>query len=456
MTKYNGRVMTKGMNTQPQSYALQTDRYELTMLDALVQAGRAEKRSVFEVFSRDLPNGRPFGVFSGINRFLPKIDHFSFDDEILRFLKEEKIVSKDTLDYLSSFRFNGDITSYHEGEIYFPNSPVVTVEATLGEALLLETLILSTINFDSAISSAAVRIVLAAKGKFVMEAGSRRVDPEAAVNAARAAYIGGAHVTSNLEAGRKWGIPTAGTASHAFTLSFPSELEAFENQSKYLSENSIFLVDTYDIETGIRNAVKASNSKLKGIRIDSGDLVAASKTARKLLDELGAPQAQIMVSGDLDEFKILDLSQAPIDAFESGHKLVTGSGAASAGFVYKLVATESHPKTEKMVPVEKKSEGKRSLGGKKIAKRKLRFDGIAIEESIFLDQSVVQNTLGNAYRDLQSQIMRSGEYDDLLTVDDARNHLIKTISEIPDEIRLRVNDEPAVPTTVYPVRPHND
>ena len=332
--------MTKDMNMQPQSYALQTDRYELTMLDALVQAGRAEKRSVFEVFSRDLPNGRPFGVFAGINRILPKIDHFSFDDEILRFLKEEKIVSKDTLDYLSSFRFNGDITSYHEGEIYFPNSPVVTVEATLGEALLLEPLILSPINFDSAISSSAVRIVLAAKGKFVMEAGSRRVDPEAAVNAARAAYIGGAHVTSNLEAGRKWGIPTAGTASHAFTLSFPSELEAFENQSKYLSENSIFLVDTYDIETGIRNAVKASNSKLKGIRIDSGDLAAASKSARKLLDELGAPQAQIMVSGDLDEFKILELSQAPIDALESGHMLVTGSGAASAGFVYKLVAKD--------------------------------------------------------------------------------------------------------------------
>ena len=450
--------MIKDMNMQPnsKSYALQTDRYEFTMLDALVQAGRAEKRSVFEVFSRDLPNGRPFGVFAGINRTLPKIDHFSFDDEILRFLKEEKIVSKDTLDYLSSFRFNGDVTSYQEGEIYFPNSPVVTVEATLGEALLLETLILSTINFDSAIASAAVRIVLAAKGKFVMEAGSRRVDPEAAVNAARAAYIGGAHVTSNLEAGRKWGIPTAGTASHAFTLSFPSELEAFENQSKYLSENSIFLVDTYDIETGIRNAVKASNSKLKGIRIDSGDLVAASKTARKLLDELGAPQAQIMVSGDLDEFKILDLSQAPIDAFESGHKLVTGSGAASAGFVYKLVATESHFETAKMVPVEKKSEGKRSLGGKKIAKRKLRFDGIAIEESIFLDQSVVQNTSGNAYRDLQTQIMRSGGYENLLTVDDARNHLIKTISEIPDEVRLRVNDEPAVPTIVYPVRPHND
>ena len=163
-----------------------------------------------------------------------------------------------------------------------------------------------------------------------------------------------------------------------------------------------------------------------------------------------------MVSGDLDEFKILDLSQAPIDAFESGHKLVTGSGAASAGFVYKLVATESHSETAKMVPVEKKSEGKRSLGGKKIAKRKLRFDGIAIEESIFLDQSVAENTSGNAYRDLQTQIMRSGGYENLLTVDDARNHLIKTISEIPDEVRLRVNDEPAVPTIVYAVRPPND
>ncbi len=260
------------MQEKPESYALYTDHYEFTMLDTLVQSKQADKRSVFEVFTRELPLGRPFGVFAGINRLLPHLKNFSFSEDMLRFLEEEKIVSKQTQEFLHSFKFTGDILSYREGETYFPYSPVITVEGSLGEALLIETLLLSIVNFDSAVATAAARIVDAANGLFVMEAGSRRIEPEAAVNAARAAYIGGVDVTSNLEAGRRWGIPTAGTASHAYTLSFQSEIDAFESQAKYLGEDSIFLVDTYDIENGILNAVKASNANLKGIRIDSGDL----------------------------------------------------------------------------------------------------------------------------------------------------------------------------------------
>lgn len=438
------------MHNKQKSYAFHTDHYELTMIDALLQSNQIDKKSVFEVFARELPLGRSFGVFAGSNRVLSHLESFYFDDDMLRFISDQEIVSRETQQYLSSFRFTGDITSYHEGETYFPYSPVMTIEAKLGEALLIETLLLSIVNFDSAIATAAARIVLAAGGRFVMEAGSRRIDPDAAVNAARAAYIGGVDVTSNLEAGRIWGIPTTGTASHAFTLAFQTELEAFEAQAKYLGANSIFLVDTYDIESGIRNAVLASNSKLKGIRIDSGDLGIAAKEARVLLDKLGASQAQIMVSGDLDEYKIKDLMHAPIDAFESGHKLVTGSGAASAGFVYKLVAVEDDHSDTAMRTVQKKSKGKVSRGGKKIAMRKIGFDGTAIEESIFTNGISEKSLPSNGYRNLQSQIMRLGQSVDIANSEDSRNHLMKIRAEIPETIQLRVGAQPAIPSVNYP------
>ena len=444
------------MYNKQKSYAFHTDHYELTMLDALVQSNQIEKKSVFEVFARELPLGRSFGVFAGSNRVLSHLERFYFNDDMMRFISDQDIVSKKTQQYLSSFRFTGDITSYHEGETYFPNSPVMTIEAKLGEALLIETLLLSIVNFDSAIATAAVRVVLAAEGRFVMEAGSRRIDPDAAVNAARAAYIGGVDVTSNLEAGRIWGIPTSGTASHAFTLSFQTELEAFEAQSQYLGVDSIFLVDTYDIDSGIRNAVRASNSRLKGIRIDSGNLGVAAKEARVLLDKLGAPHAQIMVSGDLDEYKIKNLLHAPIDAFESGHKLVTGSGAASAGFVYKLVAVEDDYSNNAMRTVQKKSKGKISRGGKKIAKRKVDYDGTAIEESIFTDGIPKESLPSNGYRNLQNQIMHLGQSLDIPNVEDSRNHLMKIRSEIPETIQLRIGDQPAIPSIIYPKENIND
>ncbi len=451
MTIYNGKIMIKGITMQDklETYALHTDHYELTMLDALVQSNQADKRSIFEVFARELPLGRSFGVFAGINRLLPHLKNFSFSDDMLRFLEEEKIVSKQTQEFLYSFNFTGEIISYQEGETYFPYSPVITVEGSLGEALLIETLLLSIVNFDSAIATAAARIVDAASDRFVMEAGSRRIEPEAAVNAARAAYIGGVDVTSNLEAGRRWGIPTAGTASHAYTLSFQSEIDAFENQAKYLGEDSIFLVDTYDIETGIVNAVKASNTNLKGIRIDSGDLAIGAKSARSLLDDLGAPQAQIMVSGDLDEYKIERLVDAPIDAFESGHRLVTGSGAASAGFVYKLVAIEENSSMPKMRPVKKRSEGKTSEGGKKFAQRTVDSNGMAIEESVFLEDAVEVNPQSPSCRPLQREVMSSGEIVYLPTLEDSRHHLMNIMPEIPKEIRLRVDGEPAIPTVLH-------
>ena len=214
----------------------------------------------------------PFGVFAGSGTLAESIARFSFTENQMSFLRSSNLVSGETIKWLSEYSFSGDILAYREGELYFPNSPVAIIEAGLGEALILETLILSTLNHASSIATAAARITHAANGKFVMEAGSRRIHPEAAVHAARAAYIGGIDVTSNLEAGLRWGIPTAGTASHAFTLAYPSELEAFNAQQEFLGGDSIFLVDTYDIVQGINNAVEASDGNLKGIRLDSGDL----------------------------------------------------------------------------------------------------------------------------------------------------------------------------------------
>ena len=419
------------------------------MLDALVKAGHADRKSTFEVFTREISLGRPFGVFAGVMRVLQGIENFLFDEDHLHYLEEQNIISSLTKDWLREFQFSGDLTSYKEGEIYFPRSPVLTIEAPLGEALIFETFILSILNFDSAIATAANRIVEAAAGRFVMEAGSRRVTPEAAVHAARAAYIGGVDVTSNLEAGRRWGVPTAGTASHAFTLAFESEIEAFETQSEYLGKDSIFLVDTYNIEEGIRNAVRASNANLKGIRIDSGDLATEAQIARELLDSLGARQAQIMVSGDLDEYRIMELVNEPIDGFESGHRLVTGSGSGSAGFVYKLVEIEEPFHKDKMRPVAKSSKGKISKGGQKIAKRKLNLAGTAIEESLFLKTYGNTNVPSENYRDLQLQLIEGGIVKENLSLEEARTHLTKVLAEIPEEIRLRVQDDPAVPTVVY-------
>ena len=436
-------------SAKPTSTAFLTDHYELTMLDALIQSGKVDNRAIFEVFIRDLPSGMPFGVFAGSGTLAESIARFSFTENQMSFLRSSNLVSDETIKWLSDYSFNGDILAYREGELYFPNSPVVIIEAGLGEALILETLILSTLNHASSIATAAARITHAANGKFVMEAGSRRIHPEAAVHAARAAYIGGIHVTSNLEAGLRWGIPTAGTASHAFTLAYPSELEAFNAQMKFLGGDSIFLVDTYDVIQGINNAVEASDGNLKGIRLDSGDLKKGALKARTLLDSLGATDAQIMVSGDLDEHQIEHLCEAPIDAFESGHRLVTGSGVPSAGFVYKLVEIEdTHTPESTMRPVAKTSRGKKSLGGKKHAKRLLSGDSIAVEEIITIDPNAFNVPHGKNERYLQAPLCINGQFLDDWELNRARAHSQRSIAEIPKDIRLRRDGPPAIPTVI--------
>lgn len=364
--------------------ALMTDRYEFSMLESFIESGRVNDHAVFEVFTRRLPAGRRFGVFAGLGRLLPMIKDFRFGVDELDFLTDNKIIKPATRDYLRDFRFTGKIDAYREGEIFFPASPVLTVRGSLGESVLLETLILSVLNFDSAIATSAARMVMSAKGRPIIEMGSRRVNEDAAVAAARAAYVAGFASTSNLLAGHRFGIPTSGTAAHAFTLAHEDELTAFKAQVQTHGSGTTLLVDTYDIEQGIRNAVKAAGTRLGAIRIDSGDLAAEAVKARRLLDSLGAYATRIVVTSDLDEFAIKDLHEAPIDGYGVGTRLVA---SAPMGFVYKLVQINGRP-------VAKKAKGKASIGGRKVAYRTFNEDGTIKGEHYLVNKPVPREQNG--------------------------------------------------------------
>ncbi|MFM6978177.1 MAG: nicotinate phosphoribosyltransferase [Micrococcales bacterium] len=346
--------------------ALMTDRYELTMLQAARHSGTADRNCVFEVFTRHLPNGRRYGVVAGTGRLLEQIQNFRFDESTLNWLAAEKVVDADTIDWLADYKFTGNISGYREGELYFAHSPVLTVETTFAEGVLLETLILSILNYDSAVASAASRMVSAANGRFLAEMGSRRVNENSAVAAARAAYIAGFDASSNLEAGRSFGVPTMGTSAHAFTLLHDSEEQAFKAQLETFGEKTTLLVDTYDIETAVRKAISLAPN-LGAVRIDSGDLGVEVKRVRQLLDELGATETKITVTNDLDEFAIAALAAAPVDSYGVGTSVATGSGSSTAGFVYKLVSHQNADGT--WVDVAKTSAMKTNQGGKKFAAR---------------------------------------------------------------------------------------
>ncbi|MGH8965310.1 MAG: nicotinate phosphoribosyltransferase, partial [Actinomycetes bacterium] len=242
--------------------ALLTDRYELTMLQAALRSGTADRRAVFEVFARSLPAGRRYGVIAGTGRLLDAIERFRFDAAELDFLTSNGVVDEPTAAWLEKYRFTGDVWGYAEGDCYFPESPILVVEGTFAEAVLLETLALSVLNHDCAIASAASRMVRAAQGRPIIEMGSRRAHERAAVASARAAYVAGFATTSNLEAGRLYGVPTAGTSAHSFTLLHDSERHAFEAQLAAMGESTTLLVDTYDVERAVRTAVELAGPSL--------------------------------------------------------------------------------------------------------------------------------------------------------------------------------------------------
>jgi nicotinate phosphoribosyltransferase len=421
--------------------ALLTDRYELTMLDAALRDGTAQRRCVFEVFARRLPDGRRYGVVAGTARLLEAIAEFRFDAQTIDALLRDRVVDDDTAGYLAAYRFGGDVDGYPEGELYFPYSPVLTVIGTFAEAVVLETLVLSVLNHDCAIASAAARMVTAAAGRPIIEMGSRRTHEDAAVAAARAAYLAGFASTSNLEAGRRYGVPTAGTASHAFTLLHDDERAAFEAQVAAAGPGTTLLVDTYDITRGIQQAVEVAGPALGAIRIDSGDLGVLAAQARAQLDRLGATRAKIVVSGDLDEFSIAALAALPVDSYGAGTAVVTGSGAPTAGMVYKLVDVEGRP-------VAKRSEDKQSHGGRKTALRRHKPTGTAVEEIVCARPDV---TPGEGERLLQRPLLRAGRpAPNLPTLAESREHLRAATVTLPwDGLKLSRGD-PAIPTRIVP------
>lgn len=359
--------------------ALHTDHYELTMVASALESGVAHRDSVFEVFTRRLPAGRAYGVVAGMNRLIEAIGNFRFSDAVVEHLVAAGVVTSGPMtDWLANYRFGGDVTGYADGELFFPYSPVLTVEGNFAECVVLETVLLSILNHDCAIASAATRVTDAANGHRLIDGGSRRTDPDAAIASARAAYIGGFDTTSNLEAGRRYGIPTAGTTAHAFVLAHETEKLAFEAQLKAMGVDSTYLVDTFDVEQGIRNAVEVVGPAIGGIRIDSGNLLEDSVMARALLDEMGAVDCRIVVSSDLDEYRIADLEAAgaPIDAYLVGTRLVTGSGHPTASLVYKLVSIADDGNSDQPLrAVGKLSPGKKTIGGRKNVHRTLDADG---------------------------------------------------------------------------------
>jgi nicotinate phosphoribosyltransferase len=426
------------------STSLLTDMYELTMIRAALNAGTANRMSVFELFARRLPSGRRYGVVAGTGRMLDAIEAFEFRRPELDFLLKNDIIDARTAEFLENYHFTGSIWGYGEGDLYFPGSPVAIVKGTFAEAVVLETLLLSIFNYDSAVASAGSRMTMMAEDRPCIEMGSRRINEYAAVAAARAAYLVGFASTSNLEAGRSYGVPVAGTAAHAFTLLFDNEEEAFRAQIATQGSNTTLLVDTYDIAEAVRTAVRVTDGKLGAVRIDSGDLTATAREVRAILDDLGATKTRIIVTSDLDEWQLAALAGAPVDGYGVGTSLVTGSGAPTCSFVYKLVSrAQTDGPDAPLLPVSKKSAHKSTVGGQKFALRRLDSKGIAEAEFIGVGQPPIADTND---RPLLRELVRNGEIVGREPLSEARARHLAARNELPLEGHKMSRGEPAIPT----------
>lgn len=441
------------------STALLTDMYELTMVDSAMKSGTADRASVFEVFGRRLPGRRRYGVVAGTGRVLEALENFRFTEAEVDYVRAADIVSDETIEWLANYEFKGDIYGYTEGEVYFPGSPLMTVTGTFADAVVLETMILSILNYDSAVATAASRMTIGSHDRPCLEMGARRMHEYAAVAAARASVIGGFVGTSNLEAARSYGIRPIGTAAHSFTLLHDTEEDAFRAQIESMGTDTTLLVDTYDVEKGVELAVKVAREaggELGAVRLDSGDLVAEAFKVRKQLDDMGATTTKITVTSDLDEYAIAALNVAPVDSYGVGTKLVTGSGFPTAQLVYKLVAREREDGS--MQEVAKLSDSKGSVGGLKIAGRTHDETGRATGELVVSAKTWDD---GLAYleehkaRPLQVKLVDGGQINEDYTRDGelaraAERHRNSRAALPYSAWRLSEGD-PALPTTMVDI-----
>jgi nicotinate phosphoribosyltransferase len=353
------------------------DLYELTMAQSYFRERRNE-RATFELFVRSMPPRRSFLVSAGLDTVLAYLEGMRFTEEALAYLRRLQLFDEEFLDYLRAFRFGGDVRAIPEGEIFFPQEPLLEVTGSRIEAQIVETFLLNQVNLQSMIASKAARVVIAAAGRPVIDFSPRRDHgADAAMKVARSSYIAGCAGTSNVLAGMAYGIPVYGTMAHSYVMSFDDELEAFRAYARHFPENCVLLIDTYDTLQGARHAARVAGEMrdaghaLVGVRLDSGDLIAQSFDVRRILDDAGAPGVQILASGDLNEDRIAAIvaADAPIDAFGVGTEMGVSIDAPALGGVYKLVEDASGYRI-------KTSAGKVTLPGRKQVWRTDGPDGI--------------------------------------------------------------------------------
>jgi len=386
------------------------DLYESTMAAGYFE-NKIEAITTFELFVREMPKNRSFLVSAGLQQAIEFLLNLKFDGEDLEYLKKLpvfKSVSRDFFDFLSEIKFDGNVWAIPEGEVFFPSEPLIRITAPIIQVQILETFLLSVLNFQCMVASKSARVVQAAecdgKKRGIMEFGSRRAHgPEAGVYAARASFIAGCMGTSNVYAGKSFGIPVYGTAAHSWTMAFDSEFESFKAYHRVFPDSTILLIDTYDVEEGAKNAVKL-NKKFYGVRIDSGSLLEYSKLVRRILDENGHNEAIIVASGDLDEFKIRKLveNSAPIDSFGVGTRMTTSEDAPSLGGIYNLVEIEKHKENKFKA---KFSDEKATYPGKKQVYRILDKDSNYIKDVIGL----VEDQIPENHETLLKEIINKGK-----------------------------------------------
>ena len=411
---------------------LLTDLYELTMAAGYVQTG-FDARATFELFVRNLPERRNYLVAAGLEQALEFLQGVRFGTQEIDFLKQHPAfgsVGRQFFEYLAAFRFTGDVWAMPEGTVFFPGEPVLRVTAPIAEAQIVETYLLATINFQTMIASKAARVVTAARGRPVIEFGTRRAHGmESGVLAARAAFIGGCQGTSNVEAGRRFGMATYGTQAHSWIMAHEDEEQAFRQFLEIFPEHAILLVDTYDVRAAV-GKILSLGRKPRGVRLDSGDLAADSRWVRKRLDEAGWNDVQVFASGDLDEDRITSLLEqgAEIGGFGVGTSLATSNDAPALGVIYKLVELERGGQVRSAA---KFSEAKVTYPGRKQVLRRSGADGTYSEDVIALEE---ETTAGAEA--LLVQAMRGGKpLGQATDLNETRERCLENVARLPEGVR---------------------
>lgn len=454
------------------SYALHTDLYQINMAESYFEDGMADRKAVFDLYFRKMPFGSGYAVFAGLEKIIEYLSSFKFSESDIDYLKYELNYPDDFLDYLSNLRFTGTVRSMREGELVFANEPLLRIEAPLGEAQLIETALLNIVNYQTLIATKASRIKYVVGDEVAMEFGSRRAHEfDAAVWGARATIVGGFNSTSNVRAGKKFGIPVSGTHAHSFVQAYKDEYLAFKAYAKR-HKDCVFLVDTYNtLRSGVPNAIKVAKElgdkiNFIGIRLDSGDLAYLSKEARKMLDDAGFHDAKIIASSDLDEYTILNLKAqgAQIDMWGVGTKLITAYDHAALGAVYKMAAIENeHGELEDTIKISGNPEKVTTPGLKRVYRiinkenGKSEGDYITLEDEKPNEEKRLKmfhpvHTYLSKYvtnfeaKELHETIFENGKlvYEQP-NIEEIREYSLKNLDLLWDEYKRSMNPEP------YPV-----